>query len=144
MICVLFYPHHSCELKMCVCICENVSTDMYLFLSSDAKVNIRDYHGKMAAQYWNGTMDIFYKYGSHSGKQTSVYYLPYEFSLQFYVDNIKIGQHQVLKWLFEVTDSCFTPISRQMVRRGACPALRSIVCLSVTESREHQCGDVCS
>ncbi|XP_056595178.1 ankyrin repeat domain-containing protein SOWAHB [Triplophysa dalaica] len=32
----------------------------------NAKVNIRDYHGKMAAHYWNGTMDIFYKYGSHS------------------------------------------------------------------------------
>ncbi|KAI7811664.1 putative ankyrin repeat domain-containing protein SOWAHA-like [Triplophysa rosa] len=32
----------------------------------NAKVNIRDYHGKMAAHYWNGTMDIFNKHGSHS------------------------------------------------------------------------------
>ncbi|KAA0724076.1 Ankyrin repeat domain-containing protein SOWAHA [Triplophysa tibetana] len=32
----------------------------------NAKVNIRDYHGKMAAHYWKGTIDIFYKHGSHS------------------------------------------------------------------------------
>ncbi len=36
-------------------------------LSSDAKVNIRDYHGKMAAHYWSGSKDIFTEHRSHSG-----------------------------------------------------------------------------
>ncbi|KAK2867587.1 hypothetical protein Q8A67_025704 [Cirrhinus molitorella] len=33
----------------------------------NAKVNIRDYHGKMAAHYWNGSKDIFTEHRSHSG-----------------------------------------------------------------------------
>nr|XP_055048814.1 uncharacterized protein LOC129434041 isoform X2 [Misgurnus anguillicaudatus] len=37
----------------------------------NAKVNIRDYHGKRAAHYWNGNMDIFCKHGSHSGGRWS-------------------------------------------------------------------------
>jgi len=37
------------------------------FLSADAKVNIRDYHGKMAAHYWNGSKDLFTEHRSHSG-----------------------------------------------------------------------------
>ncbi|KAL1247934.1 hypothetical protein QQF64_023310 [Cirrhinus molitorella] len=32
----------------------------------NAKVNIRDYHGKMAAHYWNGSKDIFTEHRSHS------------------------------------------------------------------------------
>lgn len=38
-----------------------------LSLSSDVKVNIRDYHGKMAAHYWSGSKDIFTEHRSHSG-----------------------------------------------------------------------------
>lgn len=37
------------------------------YLSSDAKVNVRDYHGKMAAHYWSGSKDIFTEQRSHSG-----------------------------------------------------------------------------
>ncbi|XP_043084073.1 ankyrin repeat domain-containing protein SOWAHB isoform X2 [Puntigrus tetrazona] len=32
----------------------------------NAKVNIRDYHGKMAAHYWSGSKDIFTEHRSHS------------------------------------------------------------------------------
>ncbi|XP_058623122.1 uncharacterized protein LOC131534311 isoform X1 [Onychostoma macrolepis] len=32
----------------------------------NAKVNIRDYHGKMAAHYWTGSKDIFTEHRSHS------------------------------------------------------------------------------
>ncbi|XP_050955493.1 ankyrin repeat domain-containing protein SOWAHB isoform X1 [Labeo rohita] len=32
----------------------------------NAKVNIRDYHGKMAAHYWNGSKDIFTEHRSYS------------------------------------------------------------------------------
>lgn len=67
---------------MCECLKKG---SIVFFLSLDAKVNIRDYHGKMAAHYWNGSMDIFNKHGSHSGK--SVYSLLHKFSLQFYYDN---------------------------------------------------------
>ncbi|XP_052453899.1 ankyrin repeat domain-containing protein SOWAHB isoform X2 [Carassius gibelio] len=32
----------------------------------NAKVNVRDYHGKMAAHYWSGSRDIFTEHRSHS------------------------------------------------------------------------------
>uniref|UniRef100_A0A9J8AAE6 Ankyrin repeat domain-containing protein SOWAHC-like n=1 Tax=Cyprinus carpio carpio TaxID=630221 RepID=A0A9J8AAE6_CYPCA len=32
----------------------------------NAKVNVRDYHGKMAAHYWSGSKDIFTEQRSHS------------------------------------------------------------------------------
>ncbi|XP_059391760.1 ankyrin repeat domain-containing protein SOWAHB-like isoform X2 [Carassius carassius] len=32
----------------------------------NAKVNVRDYHGKMAAHYWSGSKDIFTEHRSHS------------------------------------------------------------------------------
>lgn len=37
----------------------------------NAKVNIRDYHGKMASHYWNGSMDVFNMGGSQSGGKWS-------------------------------------------------------------------------
>nr|XP_021326384.1 uncharacterized protein LOC110438397 [Danio rerio] len=33
----------------------------------NAKVNIRDYHGKMAAHYWNGSKDVFAEHKAQSG-----------------------------------------------------------------------------
>ncbi|XP_077067615.1 uncharacterized protein LOC143721223 isoform X2 [Siphateles boraxobius] len=37
----------------------------------NAKVNIRDYHGKMAAHYWNGSKDLFTEHRSHSAGSLS-------------------------------------------------------------------------
>ncbi|XP_046890557.1 ankyrin repeat domain-containing protein SOWAHC-like isoform X2 [Hypomesus transpacificus] len=37
----------------------------------NAKTNIRDYHGKMAAHYWSGSTDVFNKPGSQSGGKGS-------------------------------------------------------------------------
>lgn len=64
------------------------------------------------------------------------------FSSQFYVDNMLL----LFNRFCEVTDSCFPPISRQMVRREAWSVLHSTVCpaVSLSKSREHQCGVVCS
>ncbi|XP_051978436.1 ankyrin repeat domain-containing protein SOWAHB [Xyrauchen texanus] len=51
----------------------------HLINNYNAKVNIRDYHGKIAAHYWNGSMDIFNKLTSHSagrwsrGRRTQCY-----------------------------------------------------------------------
>ncbi|XP_051548366.1 uncharacterized protein LOC127437467 isoform X1 [Myxocyprinus asiaticus] len=51
----------------------------HLINNYNAKVNIRDYHGKIAAHYWNGSMDIFNKLTSQSagrwsrGRRTQCY-----------------------------------------------------------------------
>ncbi|CAM4735348.1 unnamed protein product [Leuciscus chuanchicus] len=37
----------------------------------NAKVNIRDYHGKMAAHYWTGSKDLFTEHRSHSAGSLS-------------------------------------------------------------------------
>ncbi|XP_048015296.1 protein HOS4 isoform X2 [Megalobrama amblycephala] len=37
-----------------------------LINSYNAKVNVRDYHGKMAAHYWNGSKDLFTEHRPHS------------------------------------------------------------------------------
>lgn len=60
----------------------------WLFLSSDAKVNVRDYHGKMAAHYWNGSKDLFTEHRPHSGTYNSSYNFLFNVSnLQIYVYN---------------------------------------------------------
>ncbi|XP_046890556.1 uncharacterized protein LOC124477071 isoform X1 [Hypomesus transpacificus] len=54
-------PRHSAPNQQLQC----------LHVSSDAKTNIRDYHGKMAAHYWSGSTDVFNKPGSQSGGKGS-------------------------------------------------------------------------
>lgn len=39
-------------------------------LSLDAKTNVRDYHGKMAAHYWSGSTDVFTKPDPHPGERS--------------------------------------------------------------------------
>ncbi|MEQ2241328.1 hypothetical protein ILYODFUR_024203 [Ilyodon furcidens] len=38
-----------------------------LISTYNAKINIRDYHGKTALQYWSGSTDIFNKSDLHTG-----------------------------------------------------------------------------
>ncbi|XP_025765190.1 ankyrin repeat domain-containing protein SOWAHC isoform X1 [Oreochromis niloticus] len=53
-----------------------------LINTHNAKTNIRDYHGKMAVQYWSGSTDVFDKPESQSGgrcvrrRRTQRYALP--------------------------------------------------------------------
>ncbi|XP_051741255.1 uncharacterized protein LOC127507854 isoform X2 [Ctenopharyngodon idella] len=42
-----------------------------LINSYNAKVNVRDYHGKMAAHYWNGSKDLFTEHRPHSAGSLS-------------------------------------------------------------------------
>lgn len=47
----------------------SVTSVLLISLLSDAKTNIRDYHGKTAAHYWSGGTDIFDKPDALSGEE---------------------------------------------------------------------------
>lgn len=47
------------------------SFHLCLLFPSDAKTNIRDYHGRTAAHYWSGCKDVFEKQDAQSGEKQS-------------------------------------------------------------------------
>ncbi len=74
----------------------------FSLVASDAKTNIRDYHGKTAAHYWSGCTDIFNKPDAQSGEFFLKEILPNAYFLIFIqlyhlYHIIRIGDNSVLQ-----------------------------------------------